>query len=349
VDAGVAVEFFPDDLARQIIAANRQFIAPHRRSGGLDDEIGTALLRLKSPTISSFSGIGCGDATSLQTCPHIRAGWALSRVHVSCANQNFRIPTELKVQYRDYLLEHKKQRRFQDNQDKFMLAANPASFTDMPSLSLALRPTKYSMVQFYLEKIAPDSTRRENLISELMQAPLSAHFPQALCMHMVVATLDGKLLLTKRSDKVRYHPGTWSASVEEQLARKDLGSSPYTVLPRLARRLLKEELALGKNAYHQSSIKLLSVFLEADILNTALCVFAELRLTSRQLNSVLRAKPREDYEFTDWDFIDLDRQTLLTCIFRPTRRYHPTSRYRLLLTLLHRVGVPTAKDVQEFP
>jgi isopentenyldiphosphate isomerase len=167
-------------------------------------------------------------------------------------------------------------------------------------------------------------------------------------MHMVVVTSDNRLLLTQRSPKVEYYPGTWSASVEEQLLREDFKNGEQATALNWGKRLLKEELGLEPDAYHNDNLRILSVFLESDILNISVCGYAELRINSVTFDTIIRGHPRTDYEFTDWTFIELDKTYLFSELFKPRRSYHPTSGYRFLQTLLKNFGTPKDSDIYSF-
>jgi hypothetical protein len=77
----------------------------------------------------------------------------------------------------------------------------------------------------------------------------------------------------------------------------------------------------------------------SDVLNISLCARLRLELPARELDRVLRQGVRSDYEFTDWTFLQPDN--LPRELARPTRAYHPTSGYRMLMELFHRQGTLT--------
>ena len=129
----------------------------------------------------------------------------------------------------------------------------------------------------------------------------------------------------------------WSCSVEENLAPKDLEDGPDATVLNLFRRTLWEELGLDKNAYDDDTLRLLSVFLESELLNPALCGYAKLNLDSTTLDRILKG-PATDIEFVEWDFLDWSRERLLGELRSPKYLYHPTTGYRLLCMLLHQIG-----------
>jgi len=160
---------------------------------------------------------------------------------------------------------------------------------------------------------------------------------------MVVVTRDDQVLLTKRSPKLFYHPNAWSCSLEEQLRREDLADGREKALTNWAKRALGEELALDQEAYSAGNLRVLSVFLEADAPNISLCVYAPINLDSKRLGSILSAKPRSDWEFTEWRFLEVEEEAIIREMNRRGGNPHPTTGYRMLMLLLKRFGEPTRR------
>ena len=200
----------------------------------------------------------------------------------------------------------------------------------------------YSQVQFYRENVAVLTSKREEYIRKAVQE-LSIDFPHPLCMQLILVTRDDKVLITKRAPKVAYFPGTWSCSVEEQLSLQDVEGGPDNVLQRWFERLLKEELGLGSETYTKENLRVLSVFLESEILAVSICAHAVVDLSSKELSQILEGLPRTDYEFSEWDF--LSHEELLDELFHSSRPYHPTSGYRMLMALIKRFGEPKLVDI----
>jgi pyrimidine deaminase RibD-like protein len=350
VDAGIEVEFFPFDLARQIIELNRPFIQEHQGGARVAPAFAREVSKWKNRSISPYVGLGWRDALSLQDCPNLREGWSLDQVVMRINEaEPFVLPKEYEPLYREFFQCYYEEKDFKDDNENLMLKRNPIAFSDKPSLVLEVTPTKYSLVQFYCNQIAPREADRGVLIADLVQGSLKAKFANSLCMQMVVVTSESKLLVTRRSPKVNkaYYPRTWSVSVEEQLSREDFENGPERAALSWASRLLREELGLHEDYYHPDNIRLLSVFLEADILNTAVCTYAELRIDAPELDAILQGLARTDYEFTEWTFLDLNRTDLLRQLFRPRKEYHPATGFRLLYTLLKRFGSPSDTELCE--
>jgi pyrimidine deaminase RibD-like protein/8-oxo-dGTP pyrophosphatase MutT (NUDIX family) len=340
MDANIPVEFFPPSLVKKVIAINQPFIQLHRGSVEYDALFPWTMERNKSPTVAPYPGIGWGDTLSLQDCPSMREGWPVTQIELHHDdNRPFQLPDIYCESYKDYVERHWKTKRFYDDGEKFMVTHNPTAFSDAPTLKLQTIKCRYSQVRFYNDNVATIAAKRTPLIDELVKGSLEVRFAHSLCMHFVVVTSDDKVLVTKRSPKVEWDPNTWACSFEEQLARRDLVADPNSIIQEWAKRALKEELGLDAKAYELDNLRVLSVFLESDILGVSLCTYVELSVDSGTLNTVLRGLPRTDYEFTEWQFLEFKPIELLSELMRPTLSPHPSSGYRMLMALLKRFGV----------
>ncbi|MEM4218190.1 MAG: hypothetical protein QXZ09_09220 [Candidatus Methanomethylicaceae archaeon] len=298
--------------------------------------------RHKSPSIAPFKGIGWEGNLTLQSCPILHRGWLISEVQIRHNTTRYSIPHEYNQAYEEYFKKHFSEKRFFDDGIKVMLRKNPIAFSDSPTLILETQEALYSQIQFYHENVAILDSKRREYIRKAVEE-LCIDFPHSLCMHVIVVTRDDKVLLTKRSSKVAYFPGTWSCSIEEQLSLQDLKDDPESPAQRWFERLLKEELGLGMEMYNKENLRVLSVFLESDILSVSLCGHVVIDLNSKELGKVLENLPRVDYEFSEWDF--LSHEELLAELFHPNRQYHPTSRYRMFMALIKKFGEPRIAEM----
>jgi isopentenyldiphosphate isomerase len=292
---------------------------------------------VRAASILGFHGPQWGTAVTLQMCPIIREGWPMSAVQIHHTSKPYPMSEAHARAYRKYVEDNYMTKRFFDNQIKIMLTDNPVAFSDSPTLILRTQETRYSIVRYYNECVASVPAERTALLDALAQGDV--RFPNSLCLQAVIITRDDQVLLTARSEKVAYHPGTWSCSIEEQLAPEDLQAGPQRAAEVWCRRLLHEELGLTDDTYRPDEARVLSVFLEGDILNISVCARLGLLLTARELDYVLQQSVRSDYEFADWMFLrpdDLPRE-----LAHPTRSYHPTSSYRMQMELFHRHGTLT--------
>jgi hypothetical protein len=297
--------------------------------------------------IRPYAGLGWGIALSLLDCPDFREGWQLSTVSVQHDDDSaFSLPREQKRLYERYFKEQFEAMRFYDDRETFMLKRNPTAFSDSPSLVLHTMRSRFSVMQFYRDVVIPRPQDRTALIDELVRGSLEARFPNGLCMEMVVVTRDDRVLLTKRSPKLFYYPNAWSCSLEEQMRREDLAEGPEKVLTTWAKRALWEELALDEEAYDAGNLRVLSVFLQSAVLNISLCVYAPINLDSKRLGSILSAKPRSDWEFTEWRFLEVAEGAIIREMNRRRGDFHPTTGYRMLMLLLKRFGEPQRKSLE---
>jgi DNA-binding winged helix-turn-helix (wHTH) protein len=302
------------------------------------------VIRSKDKRISAYPGFGWGTALSLQDAPDY-AGWPGSEINISYKRDKpFQLSGDKQRLYQTYFSDFYQQKNFHDNDDKFMLERNPTAFSDAPSLLLTVRRCKYSEIQFYRDHVA-NTPEGDGLLADLINGSLYARFPHSLCLHMVVITADGKLLLTKRSPKVGYYPNAWSSSVEEQLATSDLIQNERIRFLEWTKRLLAEELHVHAGGTRPGGTYLASVFVESAILNISMCAETTINLTESQLNTILQGHRRKDTEFVDWKFLDLSRAALLKAIIHPGCEYHPTSGYRLVQTFLKYFDVPSEAEI----
>jgi hypothetical protein len=347
LERDIDVELFHPHLARQIRELNKAFVRRHTGGINITSAFDWVISQNKNSIIQPYIGLGWGDALTVQPCPIIREGWLLASIRVRLLESPFELPQDHRSPYDMYFRQNYEEKRFVDDGTKFMVAQNPTAFSDTMSLILDVRPTKYSHAKFYQECIAISEAAKKPLIDTFVRGqPPVAKFAQTFNMQLVIITSDSKILLTLRSPKVTFDPNTWSASIEEQLSRDDLVYPEQEIVFRWAARALREELGLTEDTYHHDNLRLLSVFMEAHCLDISLCVYAELRLDETSLETILKHRSRSDYEFVDWDFLDLDKQVVLRELLRPSRLYHPTARYRLLYTLLKKFGSPTNEDIQ---
>lgn len=276
--------------------------------------------------------IAWGKAMSLFTHHDPHEGWMLHKIRVKKKGQ-FSFPSRLKSQLESF---RKKDQRFIDDRQNFGLSENKKFVSsDSPTPELVLRETQYSEVKFYQENIIRHDVERNNLMRKLMQGDIE--FPNTLSMHAVVITKDGKILLTLSHPNKGYYPNVWSVSVEEQLSPLDFTDGTQKAVLKWGKRFLAEELKVTDQDYDERALRILSVFLEGDILNCALCAVFPLTMTEFELDKFMK-NPKIDYEFVDWKFWSW--REMSTQLFHPMLPLHPTSGYRMLLALAYKHGIP---------
>lgn len=283
---------------------------------------------------------GWGTTLGLAMHPDLQKGWKLGDVQLH--RKRIRLMSEERMAaYESYMKEPQNQGRFVDDQPKYALLHNPEVSSDAPTLRLELGYTTYSQVTYCRERIAGNPRARKKCIDQIVRDK-SIMLPSAVCLHAVIITADDKYLFTQRSHKVSYWPRTWSLSIEEQLSDLDFVEGNQGALSRCVRRMLREELSLNQDQYTESNVRLLSVLLEGEILNFALCCIVPVDLSTAELERLIRARPRSDYEFSD--FLFLSRSELLREVLQPGRRMHPTTGLRSILALIHQGSLPDLEE-----
>jgi len=294
--------------------------------------------RVIAPDILEFvtNQTAWGSCLTLQKTPNAKQGWDVQDIRI---NENMLTYTvKDQIGYNEFYTANFDAYRFFNDGTKFMLSKNPASTIDTFTLSLDLEKCKFSEVQYYKEVVVKDEVVKHELIDSMLTS-LDIEFPHSLCLHLIVVTKDKKILLTKRSSKVRYHPSTWSVSLEEQFDEKDLQNTVSRGIMNLFSRALSEELGLSNEHYSFSNCKVLSVFLEGDIMNVSLCGVVHLEIDSIELDQMLKVRVPPDYEFDKWAFLTWDElKKELNPDILDTYEYHPSSKYRMLMALIYTFG-----------
>jgi isopentenyldiphosphate isomerase len=290
------------------------------------------------PIIKPFSNqrIAWGKSLTLLQVPEISEGWPANEVKFNFKNDFFNLPLADQENFAAFYT--KNEVSFKHDGIKYMLKKKPVSFTDAPSLTLDVQSCKFSQIQYYRNEIVPQSNEQNDLMEKTFLKNIIT-FPHSLCLHLVVITADEKILLTKRSKEVSYYPEHWSASLEEQLHEKDFLDNSNSVLSSCLKRLFEEEVGLAENKYTPNALKILSVFVEADIMSISLCGSIRLNIGASELTNIINFMPRKDNEFNEFELMSFD-DIIKELKFSP-RKLHPSAGYRLLITLYNILGTYT--------
>ena len=99
--------------------------------------------------------------------------------------------------------------------------------------------TDWATIQAAHERVDASSTVPELPVAG---AVVEMRAPCAAVLHASLVSADGVIVMTERALGVRYHPGTWSATLEEGLELQDLDSQGKGGLERVLLRGVREEL-----------------------------------------------------------------------------------------------------------
>jgi hypothetical protein len=164
----------------------------------------------------------------------------------------------------------------------------------------------------------------------LLPLPLgTAVLPNIACVHGIILTADGYLLLAQRTSGASYAPNSWSASFEEQLTTVDLRdlAQPFH---RAAQRGALEEFGCEVDL---ARIHLVTVILELEILNLALVAILETEQPLEQIRRRWQTSPRPSHatEIADIDGVRASPESLKELAASKEYRdnpLHPTSDLR---------------------
>lgn len=299
-----------------------------------------------NPEIAGYSGPSVGTSQTLRLCPDVQQGWLMGETRLHHDRTKFQLPAELAESYKQYFTQHYEEKGFERDNVRLMLTDVPLSLSDTTrKLSLKTKESSFSYAQFCKDVIASDQARRISFIAEINRTE-QIRVPHTFALHMIVVTDDNKVLITKRGPNLHWAPNTWSCSIEEQASVDDLGGGVDGTMLKWGKRTLLEELGASDCAYSDENLRLISVFLESDVLNVSLCGHVVLNISSNQLSDTIKRKPRKDKEFTAWEYLPCDEDALMSEILKPRLgyEYHPTSGYRLLMTLVKRNGLPVDSE-----
>jgi len=225
------------------------------------------------------------------------------------------------------------------------------------TVSVVLRRTNWREVRAFQEAVETHS--RPDLTYPLMHH----HFdfrgcpvPNIAVAHCIVETSDSMFLVTQRSPSVRYHPRHWSVSLEEGLSFYDL-EADQDILEAATVRGVREELGIDVQNLVEG-FDVLGVLVEFPILNPALVTFLRIDCSASQIRrSWKNLCQRSDSvpEVIALSFLPVQLESLIrewrSTVPSPQREsgtpgpWHPTSRFRLLVAMIHCFGVEDVVDV----
>lgn len=252
--------------------------------------------------------------------------------------------------------EFEKTRALGNDLPRFMLTKYNSNFNkEKPILSLRLRKTSWGKCQFvwynryYGEKDAERLQKQwtESIVAEHMNSGLKvANYPNSLCLHLVIETKDGNVLITEISkEKSNDYPTRKAVSIGEQIELSDfLDQKDFQedFVTEWTRRAVCEEFGLSEKQYddvfEQKSLRVLSLDLEMDIYNFSLVCTLRMRQTCEQFKRIV-GSTIEQKEISDIMEMKLDEIPEVLLEYPNNKgNYHPSSYLRLLLFFLYKNG-----------
>lgn len=325
-----------------IMALGRPVLERYTRKWNWLGVLTRTFAEARDPALSWLddSTLAWGTQIMLQSPADLREGWKSGDVELALSRSAFKLAERHRVAYRKFVEQQEgvDPQRIASRSPKYGITRNPRSFSDNPDLRLEIHETEYSKIIFFKDVVARDRAQ----LKAFTQAAITDNridFPNNLTLHAVVVTRDGRLLLTRRSPKVEYFPKSWSCSIEEQLAARDLEPEDGGAVARWVARTLVEELGFHRTTLEQwydEDARILGVILEAAVPNCGLIGLIQLQCDSETLSQILRTHPRTDYEFDEFRFVEWSK--VAGELVHPTRSYHPTTGIRMLMAGIAHYG-----------
>ncbi|MER5931239.1 caspase family protein [Streptomyces sp. NPDC002054] len=157
--------------------------------------------------------------------------------------------------------------------------------------------------------------------------------------NVAVITRDEKLIVSRRSQMVGSHPGTWNSSANEALSRVvDNAARQAPSIFGVARRGLSEELALSADEYRLS---MLALTIDKSTHQWGALFLAKLRrVTSREFVERRSRGVSDKWEHDRHELVDFEIEPVIRFIFDPERSglWSPTAPGLFYLALVNKYG-----------
>ena len=332
-----------------------------------------------SSRISSTLGKGClswGEGKTLIVANEIIFGWEAANVVVYEYNDkkySFLPHDESRRRYgsedssdiKSYYFSKEEwecegNKRRKEGTPRFMLSQAMINFNkNKRSLILNLRRTDWNQTSFVWKKFlqSPDELMIQYSKGISNGTGAEPYLPSSLCLHLVVETSDGKIVLSHISNKKsKDYPGTYAVTLGEQLELEDFyekGEIKDSFCINWLRRAFREEYNMTKEEYalmiNEESFRVLSVDFEADRYNFALCSIVKSKCSFDDFKAYFESKLDKNeadglyplsYEEIPSILLSYKQKGKNDELSREKMecQFHPSSYLRLFLVFLHKYG-----------
>lgn len=286
----------------------------------------------------------------LARCPNFESGWTAADVNTVLEETAIAMAPELEVLGERWRAENP------ENPDLTRFALKRIGglrIRDFTTISLGFQRTCFSDVYGVQQHLDVNmkwscegrQTPRRKFYDYLWRVDQSG-IPNFFVLHVVVTTIDSKLIVAQRSEKLHYFPNAWVIGFEEQLAEEDFEArSP---LHAAVIRGVEEEV--GVVGITEGNVSIHSIFLEYDNLNTGAIAIVKLPLSFEQIRVAWRERAADPGEIKPRGFhpLSLELPEIADILSSKTvvidglsifpHNWHPTARYRLLTFCYQRWG-----------
>ena len=349
-----------------------RFIQKHDDSSELKD-IMSACADGSCFDLENYSyGFIWGQDRTLWVCDDIIEGYRTSQIYLESARLDgyFRFSGEdewLNGRY-DAFCESSERismaERRRNNNDRFMVTGFGRNFCKTDKrIHLSLAKTVWSMNQFVWTELFPSGLKsKREALSMIAADTTGGYFPNSFCLHLVVVTADGKVVMNRISgNKSNDYPYTLAATVGEQIELSDFNAgTDYSnrFVDRWIKRAFYEEFGMPEDPFNRvvdaDSARVLAFVEEGDIYNVSMVTVITLNYSAEDFSRYLAAALILDKEFDSLVFLDVKRiPEELSRHFRmfpgsatgfTNGDYHPSTAMRLFLTYSHFYGICRFKE-----
>lgn len=238
---------------------------------------------------------------------------------------------------------------------RYMLTRYGPNFNkNHPLLTIQLKKTYWRQCQFVWHRFVGEKNEKQkrnqwhnDIISEHLEKNLKGpKYPNSFCLHLIIETCDGKVLITEISkEKENDYPTTKAASIGEQIELSDFIEAKdfqHDFVTEWTKRAVCEEFGIDAKDYEEEfdekTLRVLSLDIEMDIYNFALVCTIKMRHDCNQFKKVVNTtiEHKEISAMSEMEIEDIPG--ILMAYPENKQIYHPSSYLRLLLFYLHKNG-----------
>ncbi|MGK5530774.1 caspase family protein [Streptomyces sp. URMC 129] len=214
--------------------------------------------------------------------------------------------------------------------------------TEAPEIYIQLQNSDYYTFRATQEldrPFADGTTPRSRYLDPYDPLEVPAFMASSFGTNVAVVTRDEKLIVSRRSQMVGSHPGTWNSSANEALSRVvDNAARQAPSLFNVARRGVSEELGFSAGEYRLS---LLALTLDKSTHQWGALFYARLRqVTSHEFIARRSRGVSDKWEHDRHELVDFEIEPVTRFIFDPERAglWAPSAPGLFYLALVNKYG-----------
>lgn len=321
----------------------------------------TDIMRVHTEEIAQpaiTGGLSWGLNRTLWMAPTMVLG--LPSKNVMMANYDdapYDFPTELKDSFEAFVAtDYMKQiRKLGNDLPRYMLTRYGSNFDkENPLLIIQLKKTFWRHCQFVWKRYYGEENElekrelwRNQIVREHLESGLRvARYPNSFCLHLVIETENGNVLITEISkEKVNDYPTTKAVSLGEQIELSDFVEPKdfqEDFVKEWTKRAVCEEFGITAAQYEEefevASLRVLSLDMEMDIYNFALVCTIKMRHSCEQFTKIVNTTI-EQKEISNMFELSINKIPDILMAYPNNRdEYHPSSYLRLLVFYIYKNG-----------